>query len=67
MSEAMKIAAVAEMPDELVQDWLQHMGNFTAAHPDCTFKVIAATARTIDSLVRNLNIDPPRGVKVVMM
>ena len=37
----MKIFTVAEIPDELAQDWLQHLRDFDTAHPGCHFQVVA--------------------------
>lgn len=55
----MRIACVADVPDELAQEWLQHMRNFDIAHPGCHFEVRGATGASINTVLRSLQIDPP--------
>lgn len=36
-----KIYTIANVPDELVQAWVQHLRNFDIAHPGCHFRVVS--------------------------
>jgi hypothetical protein len=39
MTNRIKIFTVANVPEELQQEWLQHLRNFDTAHPNCHFEV----------------------------
>jgi hypothetical protein len=57
----MKILTIADVPDELAQEWLQHLRDFDAAHPGCHFD-IAANAPNVSSgaaMEMLLEIEPP--------
>jgi hypothetical protein len=34
---------MANVPDDLVKEWLQHLRDFDIAHPGCHFKIIGDT------------------------
>jgi len=62
----MRSAILAEIPDELAQQWLQYVRDFDVAHPGCHFNIIAvAPDMTVADLMRATEISPPfqhRGV-----
>lgn len=64
----MKVIISAELPDELVQPWLQHMRDFDAKHSaDCHFQVIVnAPDNTVDEMVEMMKIDPPLPHQIVI-
>jgi hypothetical protein len=56
----MKILAQCDVPDELVNAWLQHLRDFDTAHPGCHFEVMLQTGRTVPvrEMIDCLKIDP---------
>ena len=62
----MRSVILAEIPDELAQQWLQYVRDFDVAHPGCHFNIIAvAPDMTVSDLMRATEIAPPlqhRGV-----
>lgn len=55
-----KIVAVAHLPADLVQPWLQHLRDFDVAHEGCRFEVTAeAPGMTSDQVRGWIDIDPP--------
>jgi len=56
----MKITTIADVPDELAQEWLQHLRTFDAAHPGCHFVVRAhAPDMSTRDMMKALEVDPP--------
>ena len=54
-----KIFAIAHVPTELKQAWLQHLRDFDVAHPGCHFEVgIDAPEESMEEMVDQLRIDP---------
>jgi len=52
----------AHVPDELANEWLQHLRNFDTKHPGCHFEaMIDPTDRTAlrDVVEEMLEVDPP--------
>lgn len=55
----MKIFTVANVPDALMQAWLQHLRDFDSAHPGCHFEVMAdAPDATLAEIVDMVRIAP---------
>lgn len=55
----MKIFTIAEVPDDLAKDWLQHLRDFDTAHPGCHFQVCAdAPDSTVADMAEMLKITP---------
>jgi hypothetical protein len=55
----MKIFTIADVPDDLAQDWLQHLRDFDTAHPGCHFEVAAdAPNLTINQTLKVLQLAP---------
>jgi hypothetical protein len=55
----MKIFTVANVPDDLQQEWLQHLRDFDVAHPGCHFEVaMDAPDEPLSSMVDRLVINP---------
>lgn len=63
----MIIVTQAQVPDELVQKWLQHMRDFDAAHTGCHFEIIAETDAPVPvrEMVKMLIVDPALSVQEV--
>ena len=55
----MKIFTVADVRNELVNDWLQHLRDFDAAHPGCHFEVLAeAPEMSLMQMIEVLRVNP---------
>jgi hypothetical protein len=56
-----KIITVAEIGEEVVQEWLQYLRDFDVKHPGCHFQVTAdAPAFSLEEMQGYLaNIKPP--------
>jgi hypothetical protein len=51
--------AVAHVPDDLVQTWLQHLRDFDTTHPGCHFEVMAdAPTMALAQLVEIMRVNP---------
>lgn len=67
----MKIYTIADVPQDLVQEWLQHMRDFDSSKQRCHFQIVVepvtqAEMQTKFDLVQEmLKIDPPLPVNVV--
>jgi hypothetical protein len=56
---SVKIWTIAQLPDELVQAWLQHLRDFDQAHPGCHFDVAAdAPELSLAEMVEAVRVDP---------
>jgi len=56
----MKIAIIAEVPDGIAKDLMQHLRNFDIVNPGCKFSIIAnAPDKTKKEMTELLNIQPP--------
>lgn len=54
-----KLWTVAQLPEELVQTWLQHLRDFDQAHPGCHFDVAAdAPDLTLAEMLEAVRVDP---------
>ena len=59
-----KIHTIADVPDELAHDWLQHLRDFDTAHPGCHFEVVVeGVTTTIGDIFKTLDVDPPLDLK----
>lgn len=55
----MKIFTIAHVPDDLKQEWLQHLREFDATHPGCHFEVgIDAPDMPMAKIIEMLQINP---------
>lgn len=54
----MKIYTVAHVPDELQQEWLQHLRNFDVAHPGCHFEVGIDGTDNIGHIIDRVLVEP---------
>jgi len=55
----MKIFTVSEVPDNLTNDWLQHLRDFDHAHPGCHFEVMAdAPDVPLNRIVEVMRVNP---------
>ena len=55
----MRVYTIAEVPDQLVQEWLQHLRDFDTKHPGCHFNVAAdAPNLSVTEMVDLIRIDP---------
>ena len=55
----MKIVTIAEVPDELASEWLQHLRDFDTAHRDCHFQVLGdAPDMTMREIMEMMTINP---------
>jgi hypothetical protein len=55
-----KIVTQADVPVELLNDWLQHLRDFDTAHPGCHFEcAIDALDMPMDEAIEMLKVDPP--------
>jgi len=55
----MRVYTIAEVPDQLVQKWLQHLRDFDTKHPGCHFNVAAdAPNLSVTEMVDLIRIDP---------
>ena len=55
----LKIFTVAHVPDELANDWLQHLRDFDQAHPGCHFEIMLdAPTKTVREMAELLRVDP---------
>ena len=67
----MKIYTIAHVPQDLVQEWLQHMRDFDTNKQRCHFQIIVepadrAEVQTKFDLVQEmLRVDPPLPVNIV--
>jgi hypothetical protein len=56
----MRIFTAADVPDELAQEWLQHLRDFDAAHAGCHFQVLAdAPGVSTAEILEALKVEPP--------
>lgn len=60
MPELSVIFTRADMPEELVQAWLQHLRDFDTAHPGCHFQVMAdaTQGKSMAEMVEMLRLHP---------
>ena len=64
----MKIATIANVPDNLANAWLQHLRDFDTAHPGCHFEVLAdAPDMPFAEVVKTLTINPGLDLMEVMV
>jgi hypothetical protein len=50
---------VANVPPELLKEFMQHVRNFDAAHPGCHFKIVAnAPDMPMSAMIETLRLDP---------
>lgn len=63
----MKIIAQCEIPDELANEWLQHLRDFDATHRGCHFEVMMQTGRTVSvrEMVKALRVEPELTIEQV--
>lgn len=55
----MKIFTIAHVPDELANDWLQHLRDFDSAHEGCHFEVAAdAPDMSLPEMVEAIRVEP---------
>lgn len=55
-----KIFTIANVPEELAQNWLQHLRDFDTAHPGCHFEALAVAPEMSNAAVAEaLALDPP--------
>jgi hypothetical protein len=53
------IHTTAYVPDDLAKDWLQHLRDFDAKHPQCHFAIVAdAPDMTLTQLIDVTKITP---------
>lgn len=55
-----KIITIADVPDELADQWLMHLRVFDRMNPGCHFHVVAGVAQAIAevrALIKNLDLD----------
>ena len=63
----MKIIIRADVPDDLLQAWMQHLRDFDSTHPGCChFKVTGHTELSTSEVMEMLDIDPPLATKLVV-
>jgi hypothetical protein len=49
----------ADLPDDLMQQWLQHLRDFDVAHPGCHFEIMAdAPTRNVREMAELLRVEP---------
>jgi len=54
-----KIFTIAEVPQDLMQSWLQHLRDFDTQYPGCHFRVAAnAPDATMADMIQALQIEP---------
>jgi hypothetical protein len=54
-----KIFTTAHIPEELAQEWLQHLRDFDTAHPGCHFEVaVDAPQMTLAQMVEVVRVEP---------
>lgn len=55
-----KIFTIAHIPEELVQQWLQHLRNFDVAHPGCHFEIAIDTPpqMSVQEMTQMLVVEP---------
>jgi len=67
----MKIYTIAHIPQELVQEWLQHLRDFDSRNEHCHFQSIVEPAeqaemqQKFDLVQEMLKVDPPLPVNIV--
>lgn len=50
----------ATVPDALLQEWLQHLRDFDAAHPGCHFEIGVDTPEmSVANMLKSVQVDPP--------
>jgi len=50
----------ATVPDELAQNWLQHLRDFDATNPNCHFEVVVESeTKSVGDVMRTIDINPP--------
>lgn len=56
----MKVFTIAHVPDDLQQEWLQHLRDFDAAHPGCHFEIAidAPPDMSVAQMVEVLRVEP---------
>jgi hypothetical protein len=62
-----KIIAQCEIPDELMNEWLQHLRNFDVEHSGCQFEVLIQTSDMIPvhELVESLKLHPELSIEEI--
>lgn len=54
-----KLFTKAEVPPELIHEWLQHLRNFDTAHPGCHFEVLTdAPDMTLSEMIEAVQVNP---------
>jgi hypothetical protein len=55
-----KTVLVAEIPEHLIEAWVQHVRDFDSSHADCHFEILSASSRSLEDINKMLDrIDPP--------
>lgn len=58
-----KIYTAADVPDDLMQQWLQHLRDFDIAHPGCHFQVFADVPdMPVGQVIEMLQVSPSLNV-----
>jgi pentose-5-phosphate-3-epimerase len=54
-----KIFTRADVPDELANEWLQHLRDFDTKHPGCHFEVVAdAPSMSVREVIAMMQVEP---------
>ena len=60
MAARTKLTLSAQLPDDLIGDFLQHVRDFDIAHPGCHFAMVASSELSLEEMQTILkNVDPP--------
>jgi len=55
----MRVYTIAEVPDQLVQKWLQHLRDFDSQNPGCHFNVAAdAPNLSVTEMMELIKVNP---------
>jgi len=55
----MKLVLAVELPDELLHEFMQHLRDFDAFNPGCTFLISGETKLSTEEMLEALKLDPP--------
>lgn len=62
-----KVVTFADIPDELVHAWLQHLRDFDTAHPGCHFQIAADAPDMSDAdIIEAIKVGPPLPFHFIM-
>lgn len=55
----LRVYTVAFVPEELHQDYLQHLRDFDTAHPNCHFEIMVdAPDLSLEEMIERLRVNP---------